>query len=242
ILCTPLADQLLFPLLLLGHDVLWPPTYGFACFHDRCSVLVCPPQTPDRYPSAHPGSRRDLVSAVTYAAFCSGFSAGRVEPGHPVHVVPAARGSLDVQIKAIGTVTPLHSVVVRSRVDGELLRVHFNEGSEVEQGALLAEIDPAPYRARLAQAEGQAQQIQAQLANARADLELYEGLWEQDSIARQQLTSQRALVEELQGSLKANTAQVEDARLQLSWTRIVASIAGRLGLRRIDPGNQVSSG
>src|SRR5690554_6985392 len=83
ILCTPLADLLLFPLLLLGHDVLWPPTYGFACFHDRCSVLVCPPQTPDRYPSAHPGSRRDLVSAVTYAAFCSGFSAGRVEPGHP---------------------------------------------------------------------------------------------------------------------------------------------------------------
>lgn len=159
-----------------------------------------------------------------------------------MHVVPAARGSLDVQIKAIGTVTPLHSVVVRSRVDGELLRVHFNEGSEVEQGALLAEIDPAPYRARLAQAEGQAQQIQAQLANARADLELYEGLWEQDSIARQQLTSQRALVEELQGSLKANTAQVEDARLQLSWTRIVAPIAGRLGLRRIDPGNQVSSG
>src|SRR5690554_7069183 len=74
ILCTPLADLLLFPLLLLGHDVLWPPTYGFACFHDRCSVLVCPSQTPDRYPSAHPGSRRDLVSAVTYAALCAGFS------------------------------------------------------------------------------------------------------------------------------------------------------------------------
>lgn len=170
------------------------------------------------------------------------FQRGAWNQATPVHVVPAARGSLDVQIKAIGTVTPLHSVVVRSRVDGELLRVHFNEGSEVEQGALLAEIDPAPYRARLAQAEGQAQQIQAQLDNARADLELYEGLWEQDSIARQQLTSQRALVEELQGSLKANTAQVEDARLQLSWTRIVAPIAGRLGLRRIDPGNQVSSG
>ena len=159
----------------------------------------------------------------------------------PVRVVPVQRGSLDVQIKSIGTVTPLNSVTVRSRVDGELTRVLFTEGSEVEQGTLLAEIDPAPYRAQLAQAEGLAQQNQAQLANAQADLELYEGLYQQDSIARQQLTSQRALVEELRGTLKANAAQVEDARLQLSWTRIEAPIDGKLGLRRIDAGNLVSS-
>ncbi len=160
----------------------------------------------------------------------------------PVRVVPVERGSLDVQIKSIGTVTPLNTVTVRSRVDGVLNRVLFTEGSEVEQGTLLAEIDPLPYRAQLAQAEGQAQQNQAQLANAQADLELYEGLYQQDSIARQQLTSQRALVEELRGSLKANAAQVEDARLQLSWTRIEAPIAGKLGLRRVDAGNLVSSG
>ncbi|CEA06433.1 RND family efflux transporter MFP subunit [Pseudomonas saudimassiliensis] len=159
----------------------------------------------------------------------------------PVRVIPVERGSLDVQIKSIGTVTPLNTVTVRSRVDGELTRVLFTEGAEVEQGALLAEIDPAPYRARLAQAEGLAQQNQAQLANAQADLELYEGLYEQDSIARQQLTSQRALVEELRGTLKANAAEVEDARLQLSWTRIAAPIAGKLGLRRVDAGNLVSS-
>ena len=159
----------------------------------------------------------------------------------PVRVVPVQRGSLDVQIKSIGTVTPLNTVTVRSRVDGELTRVLFTEGSEVEQGTLLAEIDPAPYRAQLAQAEGLAQQNQAQLANAQADLELYEGLYQQDSIARQQLTSQRALVEELRGTLKANAAQVEDARLQLSWTRIEAPIDGKLGLRRIDAGNLVSS-
>lgn len=159
----------------------------------------------------------------------------------PVRVVPVQRGSLDVQIKSIGTVTPLATVTVRSRVDGELTRVLFIEGSEVEQGTLLAEIDPAPYRAQLAQAEGLAQQNQAQLANAQADLELYEGLYQQDSIARQQLTSQRALVEELRGTLKANAAQVEDARLQLSWTRIEAPIDGKLGLRRIDAGNLVSS-
>lgn len=159
----------------------------------------------------------------------------------PVRVVPVQRGSLDVQIKSIGTVTPLNTVTVRSRVDGELTRVLFTEGSEVKQGTLLAEIDPAPYRAQLAQAEGLAQQNQAQLANAQADLELYEGLYEQDSIARQQLTSQRALVEELRGTLKANAAQVEDARLQLSWTRIEAPIDGKLGLRRVDAGNLVSS-
>lgn len=159
----------------------------------------------------------------------------------PVRVVPVQRGSLDVQIKSIGTVTPLNTVMVRSRVDGELTRVLFTEGSEVEQGTVLAEIDPAPYRAQLAQAEGLAQQNQAQLANAQADLELYEGLYQQDSIARQQLTSQRALVEELRGTLKANAAQVEDARLQLSWTRIEAPIDGKLGLRRIDAGNLVSS-
>jgi len=160
----------------------------------------------------------------------------------PVRVVPVERGSLDVQIRSIGTVTPLNTVTVRSRVDGELTRVLFSEGAEVEQGTLLAEIDPQPYRAQLAQAEGLAQQNQAQLANAQADLELYEGLYEQDSIARQQLTSQRALVEELRGTLKTNAAQVEDARLQLSWTRIEAPIAGKLGLRRVDAGNLVSSG
>lgn len=160
----------------------------------------------------------------------------------PVRVVPVERGSLDVQVKSIGTVTPLNTVTVRSRVDGVLTRVLFTEGTEVERGALLAEIDPLPYRARLAQAEGLHQQNQAQLANARADLELYERLYEQDSIAHQQLTSQRAMVEELSGSLRANEAQVEDARLQLSWTRIEAPIAGKLGLRRVDEGNLVSAG
>lgn len=160
----------------------------------------------------------------------------------PVLAVPADLGSLDVQIKSIGTAAPLNTVTVRSRVDGVLTRVLFSEGQEAERGELLAEIDPLPYQARLAQAEGQYQQNQAQLANARADLELYENLYRQDSIAHQQLTSQRALVEELIGTLRANEAQVEDARLQLSWTRIEAPITGKLGLRRVDEGNLVSAG
>ncbi|MCK9469974.1 MAG: efflux RND transporter periplasmic adaptor subunit [Porticoccaceae bacterium] len=158
-----------------------------------------------------------------------------------VRTVPADLGSMEVQIRSIGTVTPLNTVTVRSRVEGVLERVLFTEGAAVEEGDLLAEIDPLPYRARLAQAEGQLQQNQAQLRNAKADLELYEGLYEQDSIARQQLSSQRALVEELMGTLKANQAEVEDARLQLSWTSIEAPISGKLGLRRVDAGNLVAA-
>ena len=110
----------------------------------------------------------------------------------------------------------------------------------MEQGALLAEIDPLPYRAQLEQAEGQLQQNRAKLENARADLKLYEQLWEQDSIARQQLSDQRALVQELLGTVRANQAQVDDARLQLSWTRITAPLSGRLGLRKVDQGNLVT--
>lgn len=159
-----------------------------------------------------------------------------------VRVVPAQAGDLSVQVKAIGTVTPLNTVTVRSRVEGELARVLFEEGSEVTRGTLLAEIDPQPYRVQLAQAEGQYQQNQAQLAGAEEDLALYRRLHEQDSIAHQQLNQQVALVNQLRGTLKANQAQVDNARLQLSWTRIEAPIDGRLGLRRVDPGNLISAG
>lgn len=157
-----------------------------------------------------------------------------------VRVEPAERGQLDVQIKSLGTVTPLNTVTVQSRVGGVLEKVVFEEGARVEQGALLAEIDPLPYRAQLEQAEGQLQQNRAKLENARADLKLYEQLWEQDSIARQQLSDQQALVQELIGTVRANQAQVDDARLQLSWTRITAPLSGRLGLRKVDQGNLVT--
>ncbi|MEL0168568.1 MAG: efflux RND transporter periplasmic adaptor subunit [Pseudomonadaceae bacterium] len=157
-----------------------------------------------------------------------------------VRVEPAELGQLDVQIKSIGTVTPLNTVIVQSRVAGVLEKVIFEEGASVEQGDLLAEIDPLPYRAQLEQAEGQLQQDRAKLENARADLKLYEELWEQDSIARQQLSDQRALVQELVGTVRADQAQVDDAKLQLSWTRITAPLSGRLGLRKVDQGNLVT--
>lgn len=159
-----------------------------------------------------------------------------------VRVEPAKRGNLDVLINAIGTVTPLNTVIVRSRVDGVLNRIVFEEGAAVERGDLLAEIDPLPYEAQLEQAEGKLQQNRAKLENAHEDLTLYENLWQQDSIARQQLSGQRALANELMGTVRTNEAEVEDARLQLSWTRITAPLSGKLGLRRVDQGNLISSG
>jgi multidrug efflux system membrane fusion protein len=159
----------------------------------------------------------------------------------PVRTVTAIREDLKVHIKAIGSVTPLNTVTLRSRVDGPLMRVLFEEGQRVNAGDLLAEIDPAPYRARLAQAEGTLQETRAQLKNAEEDLVLYQRLLKQNSIPKQQVDKQEALVEQFKGTLKNHQGQLDDARLQLSYTRIEAPISGRLGLRRVDVGNLVNA-
>lgn len=159
----------------------------------------------------------------------------------PVRVVTASPSDLRVQVKAIGTVTPLNTVVVQSRVSGPLQKLHFNEGDKVEQGQLLAEIDTADYQVQLAQAQGQLDQNLAQLKNAEADLALYSRLREQSSISAQQYNNQVALVEQLKGSLKSNQAQLDAAKLQLSYTKIYAPISGRLGLRRVDAGNLIQA-
>lgn len=160
----------------------------------------------------------------------------------PVHVVKVTKEDLKVHIKAIGSVVPLNTVTVRSRVDGQLLRILFEEGQQVKAGELLAEIDPATYKVRLNQAEGSLQETRAQLKNAEDDLRLYEQLLTKNSIARQQYDKQVSLVEQLRGTLKNHTGQLDDARLQLSYTRITAPISGRLGLRRVDVGNLVKTG
>jgi multidrug efflux system membrane fusion protein len=160
----------------------------------------------------------------------------------PVHVVKVTKEDLKVHIKAIGSVVPLNTVTVRSRADGQLLRILFEEGQQVKAGDLLAEIDPATYKVRLDQAEGTLQETRAQLKNAEEDLRLYERLIEQKSIAKQQFDKQQALVEQLRGTLKNHTGQLDDARLQLSYTRITAPITGRLGLRRVDVGNLIKTG
>lgn len=157
----------------------------------------------------------------------------------PVRVVEAEQGTFAVESSAIGTVTSLATVQVRAKVDGELKEILFEEGQMVKAGDVLAVIDPQPYEIRLRQAKGQLQQNQAQLQNAEADLRRYQLLHKQDSIARQQLDSQQALVRQHHGMIQTLEAQVADAQLQLDYTRIKAPVSGRLGLRRIDPGNMV---
>jgi multidrug efflux system membrane fusion protein len=159
-----------------------------------------------------------------------------------VRTVPARQGDLRLQVRAIGTVVPFNTVVVQSQVEGQLLRVLFREGQQVRAGDLLAEIDPEPYRIRLAQAQGAQQQNAAQLRNAELELEQYQRVIAAGTIPRQTLDRQAALVNQLRGTQQSDQAQVDTARLQLSYTRITAPISGRLGLRRVDAGNIVNPG
>lgn len=167
---------------------------------------------------------------------------GRGDQRPPVRVVQAETRSIAVVLKALGTVTPVNTVVVRSRLDGELVRVFFTEGQHVKAGQVLAEIDPRPYQVALAQAEGQRAENQARLANSRADLQNFQSLFERQLIPRQQLMTQESLVKQVEGSVQSNDAQVNNAKLQLSFTKVVAPISGRLGLRQVDVGNLVRSG
>jgi multidrug efflux system membrane fusion protein len=160
----------------------------------------------------------------------------------PVGVATARAGDIPLRLDGLGSVTPLRMVTVRSRVEGQLLRVLFEEGQMVQQGQLLAEIDPRPFQAQLAQAEGALARDRALLENARRDLERYETLFQQDSIARQQVDTQAALVRQYEGTLRANEGSVEAIRLNLAYARITAPITGRVGLRQVDPGNMVRAG
>jgi multidrug efflux system membrane fusion protein len=157
----------------------------------------------------------------------------------PVRAVAVTQGDVDISVDGLGTVSARNTVTVRPRVDGPLLKVVFNEGQSVRSGDLLAEIDPKPFQVQLAQAQGQLARDQALLASAQVDLARYQGLLAKDSIAQQQVDTQAALVKQYQGTVQVDQAQVDNARLQLSYTRVTAPISGRLGLRQVDVGNTV---
>lgn len=160
----------------------------------------------------------------------------------PVTAEPARKADMSVRLVALGTVTPVHTVTVRSRVDGELQKIYFTEGTEVEAGAPLADLDARPFAVQKLQAEAQLAKDSALLENARVDLKRFKTLLEQDSVAEQQVETQAALVRQYEAALKVDQAQVESAALQLSYAHITAPVAGRIGLRTVDQGNIVHAG
>ena len=183
-------------------------------------------------PDTHEGPDARTASSAEHAA-----------PGAPravpVVAVKATVRDIAVVLDGLGTVTPLATVTVRPRVDGQLMAVSFREGQVVKAGDPLAEIDPRPFEVQRNQAQGQMARDQALLANAKVDLERYRVLFKQDSVAKQQLDSQESLVHQYEAALQLDQAQVDNASLQIVYCHITAPISGRLGLRLVDAGNMV---
>ncbi|WP_236904080.1 efflux RND transporter periplasmic adaptor subunit [Comamonas serinivorans] len=162
--------------------------------------------------------------------------------GVTVGMATARHGELPLVIEALGTVVPSQQVALTAQVGGVLQEVLFEEGQLVKKGQLLARIDPRTYEQTLAQAKSQTAKDQAQLVSAQQTLKRYETLWQQDSIARQDVDTQAALVKQLQATVMADQASERAAQINLDYTRITAPMAGRIGLRGVDPGNLVSAG
>ena len=157
----------------------------------------------------------------------------------PVMAVAARKADMDVNLRGLGTVIPVNTVTVRCQVSGQLLWVHFKEGQIVKQGELLAEIDPRPFEVQLMQAEGQLARDESLLRNAKRDLVRYKLLLSQDSIAEQQVPTQESLVQQYEGAVKTDQGQIANAKLQLTYSRVIAPVSGRIGLRLVDPGNMI---
>jgi len=192
-----------------------------------------------RWPLA--GSTLALVGFLAFRTL-NGHAAKAPDPSGravPIVVATARKGDMAVSLTGLGTVTALNTVTVKSRVDGQLIRIAFQEGQFVRQDELLAEIDPRPFQVQLMQAEGQMAKDQATFKNAAMDLERFKSLAQQGILSKQQLDAQITAVNQADAILKADQAQVESAKLNLTYSRITAPIAGKVGLRLVDLGNMV---
>lgn len=220
-----------------------------------------PVNAPDQAPVARPPTRRGrwvgalvavlVMLAVGGAAWYLIHRPAVKGPGGPggpggarvtVGEAPARRADVPVYIDALGTVTPVVTITLRPQVSGVLTEVVFTEGQMVKKGQLMAQIDPRPFQQALMQAQGTRQRDEAQLESARVTLQRYQTLLGQDSIARQEVDTQAALVRQLEGTVTSDRASEKTAQLNLDFTRVTAPVTGRVGLRVVDAGNVVSSG
>ena len=215
---------------------------------------------PPAGPASRPRRRRTwrtllgivvVVAVAVGVAFLLSKCAGGSQPASPfgrggrptvtVGTAQATLGDVPITVSALGTVTPEATVSVISRVTGELNQVRFTEGQMVRRGDVLAIIDPAPFQAALSQAQGTLAHDEALLADAKLDLQRYNTLVAQDSIAGQTRDTQAALVKQDEGLVASDKGTVDTARLNLQWSRIISPVAGRVGIRQVDAGNQISA-
>ncbi|MEN2470216.1 MdtA/MuxA family multidrug efflux RND transporter periplasmic adaptor subunit [Burkholderia sp. GS2Y] len=196
----------------------------------------------NRTPAAAAGSAAQGASSGGGARHSRGGPAAMANLPQPVSVATATQGEMPIVLSALGTVTPLANVTVKTQLSGYLQSVAFQEGQIVKKGDVLAQIDPRPYQVSLENAEGTHARDAALLATARLDLKRYQTLLSQDSIASQTVDTQASLVKQYEGAVKTDQAAIDSAKLNLTYARITAPVSGRVGLRQVDPGNYVTPG
>jgi membrane fusion protein, multidrug efflux system len=200
----------------------------------------------NRFLHTYPQKFSLLILALALAVLCScaGSSTKSAQAGvgpQPIPVAVAAAERRDVPVfqEGLGSVQASNTVSLKSRVDGQIVQISFKEGQFVKQGEVLIVIDPRPYQVQLEQAQAALARDQAQLKNAQLDYDRYQGLVKEGVIAQQQFDAQKALVGQLQGTIQSDQAAIDNAKLQLVYTRILAPVSGRIGLRLVDIGNMV---
>ncbi|KML51026.1 RND transporter MFP subunit [Burkholderia cepacia] len=198
----------------------------------------------NRTPAATPGAGSAAQGASSGGAgrHSRGGPAAMANIPQPVSVATATQGEMPIVLSALGTVTPLANVTVKTQLSGYLQSVSFQEGQIVKKGDVLAQVDPRPYQVSLENAEGTHARDSALLATARLDLKRYQTLLSQDSIASQTVDTQASLVKQYEGAVKTDQAAIDSAKLNLTYARITAPVSGRVGLRQVDPGNYVTPG